>query len=389
MTLRKAHLVAIVLVAAAALGGWAYLSTGKTETVPTLAKVQRGTVSRTVLATGMLESSDLVSVGARVSGQVETLAVRLGQTVAAGDLIARIDSQDQQNELLQAESSLANIEAQITAKEITLSRAERVLARQQELGAQRYSSQETLDSAMGDVLIYRAELEALKAEKSSAEVTVSTAKVALERTQITAPNAGTVVAVLVKQGQTVNAAQSAPTIVKLADLSTMVVKAEISEADVMSVAPGQSASFTTLGAPDRPFTAEVSEIEPAPREIEDSDTISSDEAIYYNGLLEVENPDGALRIGMTAEVSIELERADDVVTVPAAAVHADAAGTYVEVFDATAGTASRRDVVVGLSDKVTTEIREGLSEGESVVTGSAAPAVSGEGRRRMGPPGLF
>ncbi len=389
MKLRGMQLLVLAALIAAGLAGWAQFSRGAPEVAPVLAPVQRGSVTRTVLATGMLEARELVSVGARVSGQVETLAVALGQTVEAGELIAQIDSQDQQNELLRAEAALANIEAQIAAKQATLDRAELTLARHRELGAQNYTSREVLEGAEADVLVYRADLDALRAQKSSAAVTVSTARVALERTRITAPVAGTVVAVLVKQGQTVNAAQSAPTIVKLADLSVMRVKAEISEADVMEVAPGQRASFTTLGARERPFEAVVRAIEPAPAAIETSDTISSDSAIYYNGLLEVANPEGRLRIGMTAEVSIELERAEDVLTVPASAVKRDRAGAHVEVYDRATGTASRREVIIGLSDKITTEIRDGLHEGESVVTGSTAATSAAAPQGRMRPPGMF
>lgn len=389
MKLRGMQLLVLAVLIAAGLAGWAQFSRGAPEVAPVLAPVQRGSVTRTVLATGMLEARELVSVGARVSGQVETLTVALGQTVEAGELIAQIDSQDQENELLRAEAALANIEAQIAAKQATLDRAELTLARHRELGAQNYTSREVLEGAEADVLVYRADLDALRAQKSSAAVTVSTARVALARTRITAPVAGTVVAVLVKQGQTVNAAQSAPTIVKLADLSVMRVKAEISEADVMEVAPGQRASFTTLGARERPFEAVVRAIEPAPAAIETSDTISSDSAIYYNGLLEVANPEGRLRIGMTAEVSIELERAEDVLTVPASAVKRDRAGAHVEVYDRATGTASRREVVTGLSDKITTEIRDGLREGESVVTGSAAAASAAAPQGRMRPPGMF
>ena len=391
MRLRATRLLALAALIAAGLAGWAQYSRGAPESVPVLATAQTGTVTRTVLATGMLEARELVSVGARVSGQVETLAVSLGQVVAAGDLIAQIDSQDQQNDLLQAEAELANIAAQIAAKRATLARAEQVLTRHRELGAQNYTARETVEGAEADVLVLRADLDALEARRSSAEVTLSTRRVALERTRITAPVAGTVVAVLVKQGQTVNAAQSAPSIVKLADLSIMRVKAEISEADVMSVAPGQRASFTTLGAPQTPFEAVVREIEPAPTAIETSDTISSDSAIYYNGLLEVANPDGKLRIGMTAEVSIELARAEDVLTVPASAVKRDRAGQYVEVHDPATGATIRREVTTGLSDKVTTEIREGLRAGEPVVIGTttARTDAGDSSRRSFRPPGLF
>lgn len=389
MTSRNRYMAYLVTLAVIFGSGWTYLAGGEPGSPPVQSRAQSGAVTETVLASGMLEAAQLVSVGARVSGQVETLAVRLGQEVQAGDLIAQIDSQDQQNTVLQAEAALANITAQIAAKEATLARAEAVLERQQKLGAQSYATQEAIESANADVLVYRADLDALRAQKSSAEVTVATARVALERTRITAPISGTVVAVVVKQGQTVNAAQAAPTIVKIADLSTMLVKAEISEADVMNVIAGQKVTFTTLGASEMPFQAVVREIEPAPTAIETSDTISSDSAVYYNALLEVDNPDGRLRIGMTAEVSVELARAENTLTVPSSAVKTDAEGHYVEIFDPASGTSQRRTVTVGLNDKVTAEILSGLSDGESVVTGTAVAAATASSGDRMGPPPMF
>ncbi|TKW67362.1 MAG: efflux RND transporter periplasmic adaptor subunit [Paracoccus denitrificans] len=385
----KAYLLALAVAAAGAMAGWGLLASEPPATTPALAKVEIADVAQTVLATGMLEATELVSVGARTSGQIENLAVVLGQQVKSGDLIAQIDSQDQQNTVLQAEASLAEITAQIAAKKAQLDLSEQTLSRQQKLSAQNHAADETVDTAAADVAIYTAELDALTAQEASAEVTLATARTALERTKITAPTDGTIVAVVVKQGQTVNAAQSAPTIVKIADLSTMVVKVEISEADVMSVAPGQSASFTTLGAPDESFDAVVSEIEPAPTEIADSDTLSSDSAMYYNGLLKVDNADGRLRIGMSAEVSIELARADDVLTVPSSALKSDQDGQYVEVFDTSAQQTQRRAVDVGLNDKITAEIRDGLTEGALVVTGAQVATAPSNQQGGMRPPPMF
>lgn len=390
MLSRKSLLARGLAALVAALLGWRLLGQGETVSPPVLAKASKGSVVQSVLSTGMLEASQLVSVGARVSGQIETLPVALGQTVKAGDLIAQIDSQDQKNTVLQAEAALTEIEAQIAAKQATLDNALSTLARNRKLGGNTYVSAEEVETAEANVNVYRADLQALDAQKSSAQVTVSTARLALERTSITAPIGGTIVAVVVKQGQMVNASQSAPTIVKIADLSTMVVKAEVSEADVMSVSPGQQAEFTTLGNPDRKFAARVARIEPAPTEIADSDTISSDSAIYYNALMEVANPEGQLRIGMTAEITIELARAEDVLTVPSAALHSDSAGSYVLVYDAQSGQTSRRAVEVGLNNKVTAEIRQGLSEGEPVVTGTAvAKATTTTSSTRGGPPPMF
>ncbi|RJE79188.1 efflux RND transporter periplasmic adaptor subunit [Paracoccus sp. JM45] len=387
MKLRKIHILAVVVILSGLDLGWMKFNGDDNLTTPVTARVERGSVAETVLASGMLEASQLVSVGARASGQIETLAVALGDQVKAGDLIAQIDSQDQQNTVLQADADLANITAQIAAKAATLSQARITLTRYQELGKQNISTQETVDTAAANVAVYTADLDALEAQKSSAEVTVSSAKVALERTRITAPIDGTVVAVVVQEGQTVNATQSAPTIVKIADLSTMLVKAEISEADVMNVAKDQNVTFTTLGAADTPFHAVVRDIEPAPTEIEESDTISSDSAIYYNGLLEVANPDGKLRIGMTAEVSIELARADDVLTVPSAAIKRDPGGTYVDVLDPATGGIDHRSVTVGLDNRLTAEISDGVAQGDLVITGTTVatkPKASDGGR--MGPP---
>ncbi|MDO5631249.1 MAG: efflux RND transporter periplasmic adaptor subunit [Paracoccus sp. (in: a-proteobacteria)] len=384
MKLRKLHILLLVVLAGAALWLWSS-QRGGDEPAPVTAQARIGDVAETVLASGMLEARELVSVGARVSGQIETLAVQLGQVVAPGDLIAQIDSGDQRNTVLQAQAALANIDAQIAARQATLDRAELALTRAQRLGTQSLASQETVESATADVQVYRAEIAALQAQRDSAAVTVANAELELERTRITAPIGGTVVAIVTRQGQTVNAVQAAPTIVKLADLSTMLVKAEISEADVMNVEVGQNVTFTTLGDPDHPFHAVVRSIEPAPSEIETTDTLSTDSAIYYNATLEVDNSDGRLRIGMTAQVSVELARADDVLVVPSSAVRLDAQGSYVELYDAATGQTTHQPVTVGLNNKVLAEIQSGLAEGQTVVIGTAVAAASGR-TDQGGPP---
>ncbi|MDX2483152.1 MAG: efflux RND transporter periplasmic adaptor subunit [Pseudodonghicola sp.] len=379
-------LVPLVLVAAV-VGGWLYFARSENTAPPITAVVTRGTVEESVLASGTMEAKQLVSVGARVSGQIETLAVALGDAVKKGDLIAQIDSQDQQNDVLTAKANLANIKAQIAAKRASLIKAERTLARQTKLITSDYVSKEDLESAQADVDVYKAELDALDAQKASVEVMVSTAQIALDRTRITAPISGTVVAIVNDEGQTVNATQSAPTIVKIAELDKMVVKAEISEADVVHVKPAQQVFFTILGEPDHQFPATVRDVEPAPSEIEDSDTISSDEAIYYNGLLEVDNPDHLLRIGMTAEVSIILDRAENVQTVPSSALTKGPQGYTVKLYDPASGTTKVQPVEVGLNNKVVAEIKSGLSEGDRVVTGTTVTAAkTSQSSRRMPPP---
>ncbi|WP_417808167.1 efflux RND transporter periplasmic adaptor subunit [Thioclava sp.] len=374
--MKKMRILIPLVLVAVAVGGWFYFAQNEAEAPPTTALVRLGTVEETVLASGTMEAKQLVSVGARVSGQIETLSVALGDTVTKGDEIALIDNQDQQNDVLTAKANLANIKAQIAAKNASLVKAQLVLERQTKLVTSDYVSQEDLEAAQADVDVYKAELDALEAQKQSVEVTVSTAQIALDRTKITAPISGTVVAIVNDEGQTVNASQSAPTIVKLADLDQMVVKAEISEADVVHVQPGQQVVFTILGEPEHEFTATVRAVEPAPSAIETSDTISTDVAIYYNGLLDVDNPDHLLRIGMTAEVSIILNKAENVLTVPSSALTNGADGYTVKLYDATDGTTTTVPVEVGLNNKIRAEITSGLSEGDEVVTGTSVVAPS-------------
>ena len=369
----------IALIAALALGGWWGWQqySGESATPPVTATVTRGTVERSVLATGAIEASQLVSVGARVSGQVETLAVELGQLVQKGDLIAQIDSDDQTNAVLQAEATLKQIEAQIAAKRASILQADLLLERRRTLNEKNLTSSEDLQAAEAGLAVAEAELDQIEAQKAQAEVSLLSARTELDRTRITAPITGTVVAIVTDEGVTVNANTSSPTLVKLAALDKMVIKAEISEADVVQVAPGQPVSFTLSGAPELQFDATLRAIEPAPATIEESDTVSTDTAVYYNALLDVDNPKGILRIGMTAEVRILLDRASDVLTIPATVLgaRAEGGGRIVTVYDPATGLTEDRVVTVGLDTNVTAEIVSGLEEGERVVIVSGSAAV--------------
>ncbi len=377
--------LALILGALAAIGGigWYFFGSGEEVTFRT-AEVQRGRIEVTVLAAGAIEAKQLVSVGARVSGQVEKLAVTLGQDVQAGDVIAQIDAQEQENDLLKAKAALAQIAAQITAKSSGLRKAEAALARQTQLSASELVSKEALENAAAEVDVLKADLAALAAQKASAEVTVAQSQLSLERATVTAPISGTVVAIVVEEGQTLSAAQNAPTIVKIANLDTMIVKAEISEADVVRVRAGQAASFTILGQPEARFDAVVRDVEPAPSELAEGDTISADKAIYYNGLLEVANLDRTLRIGMTAQVSIVLEAADDALSVPVGAVSDGPDGKSVQVM--VGAQPEARAVETGLNDKVQVQIVKGVSEGDLVVIGTGSGGGDESGGRRMGRP---
>ncbi|MCR6671685.1 efflux RND transporter periplasmic adaptor subunit [Devosia ginsengisoli] len=381
-------LVMLVVLGGAGFGAWWYfLAAPEAATVPNTVVVGRGDIERTVLASGVLEANSLVSVGAEVSGRIEAVHVALGQDVKKGDLIAEIDSLDQENAVKTAQAVLAGIEAQKRSQEASLLKAQAALARSQQLNANSLVSQTDLETAQAAVDSAQAQIDQLDAQIAQSQLSVESAELNLARTKIVAPNDGTIVALMVDEGQTVNASSSIPTIVKIADLDTMVIKAEISEADVVRVAAGQRVYFTILGEPDIKIDATLREVEPAPTSIS-SDTAASDSAVYYNGLFDVPNPDHKLRISMTAQVTIVLDEVEDVLVLSSGLVsRKDPQGnTMVAVYDPATETITPRRIEVGLNNNVMAEIRSGLSEGEQVVSGGAT-IVRPAGGQQGGPGG--
>ncbi|MDF1485846.1 efflux RND transporter periplasmic adaptor subunit [Ramlibacter sp. H39-3-26] len=352
-----------------------------------------------VLASGTLQAFKQVSVGAQASGQIKRLAVALGDTVKKGQLIAEIDSLTQQNNLQNAEAALDNVRAQLAQRQAMLRQAELAYQRQQTLLAADAGSRQAFEDAEATLATTRAEIAALQAQIKQAGITADTARVNLGYTKIVAPLDGVVVATIVQEGQTVNANQTTPTIIKLAQLDTMTIKAQISEADVVRVQPGQEVYFTILGEPDQRYYATLRAVEPAPDSISTESSLStsssssSSTAIYYNGLFDVPNPEGKLRISMTAQVSIVRAQARDTLTIPASALGLrDKEGRYVVRVVGPDGQAAPRKIKVGMNNNVSAQVLDGLKEGDKVVLGEAAAgAGSGAGTgtgaapRRMGP----
>jgi macrolide-specific efflux system membrane fusion protein len=390
--------VIIALVVLAVLGavGWWYFARGETPAAPATVKVERGDVEQTVLATGALEAQAVTSVGAQVSGTIQSLPVKLGDTVKKGDLIAQIDSTNQQNAVKSAQAALANLQAQLQSKQADLTAAQAALDRAQKLSGQNLLSTADLMTAQSALAAAQAAIASQNAQINQGQLAVDDANLALQRTTISAPADGTVVAVLVTEGQSVNANQTSPTIVKIAALDTMLIKAQISEADVTKVQPGQLATFTILGDPNTKIPATLLSIEPAPDAITTADTglSTSDNAIYYNGIFSVANPDHRLRIAMTAQVTITINTAKNVLTLPASALgNAGRNGNYrVAVYDPASGKVTPAQVKVGLNNNITAEIQSGLNEGDLIVAArstTAAPTGNNGNRRPGGTNVLF
>lgn len=314
-----AAVIAIALIAA----GWYFLKPKEQPPQYITAEVTQGDIESSVLATGILEATKMVSVGAQVSGQVRKMYVELGDQVKQGQLIARIDSVRQENDLKTAEASIKNQMAQLAVRQTNLAKVEAEYNRQKAMYAQDATSRSELESAFANYKTAQADITAINAQIEQSRLTLATAKEDLGYTQIVAPMDGTIVAIVTEEGQTVNANQSAPTIVKLAKLDTMTIKAEISEADVMKVEEGQTVYFTTLGNNEKKIYAKLRQVEPAPNSINtdgNTSSSSSSSAVYYNALFDVPNEDGKLRIDMTAQVYIVLDEAKNVLTIPAAAI---------------------------------------------------------------------
>ena len=397
-------LILLLLIAAAGAGwyGWQRYQASATAAVPQTSQVVRADVQQTVLANGILQANSLVSVGAQVSGRIEKLHVKIGDVVKSGDLLAEIDPSDQQNAVKTAQAALASATAQLHSQQATVATAQAALDRSDQLSAKGFVSAADHETAQAAVKTAEAQVEVQQAAVQQANIAVDNAKNNLSRTQITAPSDGTIVSVLVDEGQTVNANQSSPTIVKLADLSTMVIKAQVSEADVPRVKAGQSVYFTILGDPDTKITAKLLSINPAPDSVStESDTAvsTSTAAVYYIGQFQVPNPDGKLRIDMTAQVTIVLAESKNALTVPSTALTRTPRGYLVAVYDPATRTTRNQPVEVGINNNVTAEIKSGLNEGELVVAtgatrnagGGVAPgsasAAGSSGGSRFRPPG--
>ena len=362
----------------------------------TTTAVARGDVEMNVLATGTIEAARLVSVGAQATGQIKHLYVALGDKVEKGDQIAEIDSKQQQNDLLKASAALQSARADLSARKAALKQAELAVTRLRALVAIDAGSHVDLEAAEATVDSARAAVTVADAAIAQAVLAEDTARVNVGYTHVVAPMDGTVVAIVTEQGQTVNSVQMSPTIIKLARLDTMTIKAQISEADVPRVKAGMPVYFTLLGDPDTRFDTKLRAVEPGPTTLA-SDTTSTGTtssatatAIYYNGIFDVPNPQGKLRIAMTAQATIVLDKVRDQLLIPSAALGARGKdGRYtVRVVSQAAASAGRgvpqdRLVRIGLNNRVQAQVLDGLQAGERVVTseaptpGAAASATSG------------
>lgn len=366
--------IGLLAVAALAAGMWWWLKP-KNEINYLTEPVVRTSIAQTVSATGEISAAQLVDVGAQASGQIKKLHVTLGQQVKKGDLIAEIDSTSQLNNLNTNKAKLDTYQAQLVSAEIALRSADKKYKREQALWQEDATSREALEDAQDAFAAAKASVAELKSSIRQTQIAINTAEADLGYTRITAPMDGTVVAIPVEEGQTVNANQTTPTIVQVADLSTMLNKMQIAEGDVNKVKAGMKLTFTTLSQPDNVREATLESIDPGLTTMSQgsytTSTDTTDSAIYYYARSLVPNEDNVLHIGMTTENTIIINQAEKVLAVPKLAVKQRGGKQYVRVLGEN-NQPQEKEIITGLSDNMSTEVKSGLSEGENVIISEAA-----------------
>jgi macrolide-specific efflux system membrane fusion protein len=385
----------------------------------TTALVQRGDIEDAVTATGVLQPRDYVDVGTQVSGQLRLLHVRIGDRVEKGKLLAEIDPTVYKTRVDADRAQINTLSAQLSDREAQLALAEQQHRRQLNLMKEQATTEEALQGAEAALKSAKAQINVLKAQIEQTRSSLRGNEANLGYTRIYAPMAGTVVSISAKQGQTLNANQQAPIILRIADLSTMTVQSQVSEADVSRLKVDMDVYFTTLGSQGKRWSAKLRQINPTPEVVNN--------VVLYNALFDVENRDGTLMTQMTAQIFFVTAQAKDAVYVPVAALRPAGARSGATRRAANAeskgggarsgqrreqaapdrsrfsggratvrvmnqeGAIEEREVQVGVVSRVSAQIVSGLEPGEKVVTGTAAPAAPGRARTatanapRMGP----
>ena len=354
-----------------------------------LIEPQRRDIEHKVFATGVLSGAHEVDVGAQVSGQIKEIYVTLGQKVKAGDMLCLIDPKTQENRLKSARAQKNLILAQIKAQKATVKKLSLDRKRQLELKKIDAVSDKSLEEVVASYEIAMARLEELEAQLTQSDLEIENATTNIGYTQIRAPIDGSVYAIPVKLGQTVNANQSTPTLIKIANLDTMVLEAEISEADVINVKTGLKSRFSVLGMPGVFFDARLTNIDLAPKSSQEANSSSlgsqnaTSQAVYYNALLEVDNKDNLLRLDMTAQVEILIDSVHNVMSLPLSAIRSDDYKGHGTVYILKGEEVFSKDVVLGLRDEQYIEIKSGLDGTESVVLGDDVKSSQKEVMSKM------
>lgn len=279
----------------------------------TTSAITRGNITSTVTATGELNAISVVEVGTQVSGTVQEIYVDFNSPVKAGQLIALIDPSVLKLTLNESEASLAVNQAGVRSAQASLNDAQKKLTRNRELWNRKLIARSEVDTSEAEVEMKKASLQEAKSRVTQARASVERARTNLNYTRITSPVNGVVIDRQVDAGQTVAASLQAPTLFKIAeDLTRMRIETKVDEADIGTVAEGQSVTFRVDAFPDETFSGKVVQVRIAPN--------TSDSVVTYTVIIHVDNPLLKLKPGMTANVSIETAKSANTLRIPVAAL---------------------------------------------------------------------
>ena len=378
---RRALLVALFLLLVAALAAWPFLTTGRDayDTVP----ITRGDIESSVTALGTLQPRQYVDVGAQASGQIRTIHVEVGDEVKEGQLLVEIDPSTQKAKLDASRYAVENLTAQLQEQRALHDLAKQKYQRQQNLAKGGATREEDIQSAQAEVRTTQARIDMFQAQIRQAQASLRSDEAELGYTRIYAPMTGTVVALDAREGQTLNAQQQTPLILRIAKLSPMTVWAEVSEADIGHVKAGMPAYFTTLSGGNRRWNSTVRQILPVPPKPlneasqgggspASSGKSGSARVVLYTVLLDVDNSDQALMAEMTTQVFFVADQAKDVLLAPIVALQGSTEGNRQSANVVSKnGKIEHRDIRTGISDRLQVQVLEGLNEGDHLLIGPA------------------
>ncbi|MBI4642057.1 MAG: efflux RND transporter periplasmic adaptor subunit [Candidatus Tectomicrobia bacterium] len=395
------YLLLVISILGVALFLWGgYSAQGQRESQPfQIASIRRRSLTSQVLATGIVKPmvGAEVKVGSRISGTLNRLFANVGDTLKKGDIIAKLDDEElkaqvdkAKADLMAAEARLALIErgsraqeieqARLALKqaEINLETAKRNLERQKSLFAQRLISQQQIDAAQAQfdlalsqhlaaeqqVSLIQAkytsdDLKLARAQVEQAKANLRLAETQLSYATITAPISGVVASVSTQEGEVVAAGLSAPTFITIINLDQLQVDAYVDETDIGKVKVEQEVVFSVDAYPEGEFRGKVMSIYPK--------AVVQANVVTYDVAIALENAGRLLKPDMTTNVTIFLEKREDVIAVPNQAIRREEGARVVYVLEN--GIPVRREVKTGWKDSSYTEVVQGLQEGEKVVIG--------------------
>lgn len=385
MTRTKTIALTVLILAALAGGVWWLMTRSgadEAEVSYKPAAVETGDVEETVTAQGKLEPKQFVDVGAQVSGQLQKLHVQIGDMVKQGDLLAEIDARVYESRVQADRAKLKTLQAQLAEQEAQIVFNRQQHARNQRLIKTDAISKESLEDSAAALKMAEARANSIRAQIEEVGSTLKGNEANLGYTKIYAPMDATVVSLTAREGQTLNANQTAPILMRLANLDVMTVVAQVAEADVMRVREGTRARFTTLGQMERAWEGQVRQIEPSPDLIND--------VVLYRVRIDVENTDRTLMNGMSTQVFFVLGEAKGVLKIPAEALgrrltdQDNDQGRAYQVKTGNPKHPKEQTVHIGLQNRTEAEVTSGLSAGDTVLVPVRKPKGGAGGQNRSG-----